>query len=72
MMPNADWKCLQPEKLDIDLNSKSAEDEWKFWLKTFTHFIDAMPSEDNALDRLKVLMAYLIAPVYKLIQEEDT
>ena len=49
-MANADWKCLQPEKLDINPNAQSAEDEWKFWLKTFTNFVHAMPRGENALD----------------------
>ena len=71
-MANADWKCLQPEKLDINPNAQSAEDEWKFWLKTFTNFVNAMPRGENALDRLNVLTAYLTAPIYKLIQEETT
>ena len=37
-MANSEWKCLQPEKLAIDPNAVSAEDDWKFWYKTFTNF----------------------------------
>ena len=29
-MANSEWKCLQPEKLAIDPNAVSAEDDWKF------------------------------------------
>ena len=25
---NADWKCLQPEKVDINPSANSAEDDW--------------------------------------------
>ena len=28
-----EWKCLQPEKIAIDPNATSAEDDWKFWTK---------------------------------------
>ena len=73
-MPNArtEWKCLQPEKLAIDPNATSAEDDWKFWYKTFSNFITAMPQGDDALDKLSVLTAYLTAPIYKLVREETT
>ena len=69
-MRSTEWKCLQPEKLSIDPNTVSAEDDWKFWFKTITNFIEAMPTDDNAFDKLKVLTAYLTAPVYKLISEK--
>ena len=42
-MANTEWKYLQPEKLTIGPNSHLAEDEWKFWLKTFTNFVEALP-----------------------------
>ena len=42
-MANAEWRYLQPEKLTIDPNSHLAEEEWKFWLKTFTNFVEALP-----------------------------
>ena len=73
-MSNArtEWKCLQPEKLAIDPNATSAEDDWKFWYKTFSNFIAAMPQGDDALDKLSVLTAYLTAPIYKLVSEETT
>ena len=46
-MANTVWQYLQPEKLTIDLNLYLAEDEWKFWLKTFTNFIEALPRGEN-------------------------
>ena len=66
-MTTADWKCLQPEKLFINPNAATAEDEWKFWHKTFTNYIKAVPRGKNALNKLNLLTAYLTAPVYKLI-----
>ena len=42
-MANAEWRYLQPEKLTIDPNSHLAEEEWKFWLKMFTNFVEALP-----------------------------
>ena len=71
-MANSEWKCLQPEKLAIDPNAVSAEDDWKFWYKTFTNFVAAMPQGDNAINKLNILTAYLTAPIYKLISEETT
>ena len=71
-MANTEWKYLQPKKLTIDPNSHLAEDEWKFWLKTFTNFVKALPREENTVDKLKVLTAHLSAPIYKLISEETT
>ena len=68
-MTTTEWKCLQPEKLSINLNAATAEDEWKFWHKTFTNYIEAMPRGENALNKLNLLTAYLTAPVYKLICE---
>ena len=71
-MANSEWKCLQPEKLAIDSNAVSAEDDLKFWYKTFINFVTAMPQGDNAIDKLNILTAYLTAPIYKLISEETT
>ena len=71
-MANTEWKYLQPEKLTIDPNSHLAEDEWKFWLKTFTNFVEALLRGENTVDKLKVLTAHLSAPIYKLISEETT
>ena len=71
-MANAEWRYLQPEKLTIDPNSHLAEEKWKFWLKTFTNFVEALPRGENTVDKLKVLTAHLSAPFYKLISEETT
>ena len=71
-MANTEWKYLQPEKLTIDPNSHLAEDEWKFWLKTFTNFVVALPRGENTVNKLKVLTAHLSAPIYKLTSEETT
>ena len=71
-MAQANLKFLQPEKLAIDPSSSSAEDDWKFWFKTFSNFINALPGGENALKKLDVLTAHLTAPLYKLIQEETT
>ena len=71
-MANSEWKCLQSEKLAIDPNAVSAEDDWKFWYKTFTNFVAAIPQGDNAINKLNILTAYLTAPIYKLISEEIT
>ena len=71
-MPSTEWKCLQLEKLSIDPNAVSAEDDGKFWFKTFTNFIEAMPTNGDALDKLKAPTSYLTAPVYKLISEKTT
>ena len=71
-MAQANLKFLQPENLAIDPSSSSAEDDWKFWFKTFSNFINALPGGENALKKLDVLTAHLTAPLYKLIQEETT
>ena len=73
-MANMNWKCLEPEKLSLDLNSPTAVDEWKFWLKTFTNFVEAMPAGEGEaqINKLNVLTAYLTAPIYKVIAEETT
>ena len=73
-MANTNWKCLQPEKLSVDLKSPTAEDEWKYWLKTFTDFVEAMPAGEGEaqINELNVLAAYLTAPIYKLIVKETT
>ena len=71
-MAQANLKFLQPEKLAIDPSSSSAEDDWKFWFKTFSNFINALPGVENTLNKLDVLTAHLTAPLYKLIQEETT
>ena len=71
-MINLEWICLQPEKLAIDHNAVSAEDGWEFWYITSTNFVAAMPWGDNAIEKLNILTAYLIASIYKLISEETT
>ena len=72
MMAQANLKFLQPEKLAIDPGISSAEDDWKFWFKTFSNFINVLPGGENALKKLDVLTAHLTAPLYKLIQEGTT
>ena len=67
-MAQANVKFLQPEKLTTEPSSSSAEDDWKFWFKTFSDFINALPGSENALKKLHLLTAYLTAPLYKLIQ----
>ena len=42
-------------KLAIDPSSSSAEDDWKFWFKTFSNFINALPGGENALNKLDVV-----------------
>ena len=71
-LANTERKYLPPEKLTIDSNSHLAEDEWKFWLKTFTNFVEALPRGENTVNNLKVLTAHLSAPIYKLINEEPS
>ena len=71
-MAQENLKFLQPEKLAIDPSSSFAEDDWKFWFKTFSNFINALPGGENALKKLNVLTAHLTVPLYKLIQEETT
>ena len=71
-MAQANLKFLQPEKLPIDPSSSSAEDDWKFWFKTFTNSINVLPGGENALKKIDVLTTHLTAPLYKLIQEETT
>ena len=63
-MAQANMKFLQPEKLAIGPNSSSAEDDWKFWFKTFSNFINALPGGENALKKLDVLTAHLTAPLH--------
>ena len=73
-MENTNWKCLQPEKLSVDPNSPTSKDEWKFWLKTFTNFVEVMPTGEGEaqINKLNVLTTYLTAPIYKVIAEETT
>ena len=71
-MGQANLKFLQPEKLVIDRSSSSAEDDWKFWFKTFSNFINELPGGKNAIKKLDVLTAHLTAPLYKLVLEETT
>ena len=71
-MADAIWKCLEPEKLAIDPSTETAEDDWKFWLKTFTNFVEAMPQSEQELNRLTLLTVYLTARTYKLIANETT
>ena len=65
-----EWKCLQPDKLAIVPQAATAEDEWKFWRKVFTNFVDAMRGNNDGINKLNILTAYLIAPVNKSKLEE--
>ena len=73
-MANTNWKCLQPERLSVDPNLPTAEDERKFWLKTFSNFVEAMPAGEGEaqINKLIVLTAYPTVPIYKVIAEETT
>ena len=65
---------MQPEKLPVDTNSPTAEDEWKFWRKTFINFVEAMLAGEGEaqINKLNVLTAYLTAPIHEVIAEETT
>ena len=69
-MAQVNLKFLQPEKLAIDPSSSSSVDDWKFWFKTFSNFINAMPGGENALKKLDMLTAHLTAPLYKLYKKK--
>ena len=71
-MAQANLKFLQPEKFVIDPSSSSAEDDWKFWFKTFSNFINELPGGKSAIKKLDVLTAHLTVPLYKLVLEETT
>ena len=76
-MAQANLKFLQPEKLAIDPSSSSADDDWKFWFKMFSNFINVLPGGEVrmvfcAVQKLDLLTTHLTIPLHKLIQEETT
>ena len=71
-MAQANLKFLQSEKFVIDPSSSSAEDDWKFWFKTFSNFINELPGGKSAIKKLDVLTAHLTVPLYKLVLQKTT
>ena len=60
---------MAPLNTPLDPNSPTAEDEWKFWLKTFTNFVEAMPAGEGEAQINKLNVAYEKARALELAKQ---
>ena len=62
-------KCLKPERLEVDPNSRNASVEYKHWLKTFRNYLTAVQQTNENVNQLNVLTNFVSATVYSYIDD---
>ena len=68
-------KFLRPDKFDCQPNSSNASKEWSHWFKTFETFLRTIPStsaEEQAVNKLDILINFISSEVYETIKSCDT
>lgn len=65
-------KFLKPERLDIEPDQKSAEQQWNHWLMTFKNFMTALCADNRSPDKLSILINYVSPRVYGYIADCST
>ena len=60
-------QLLRPERLDTDLNSSSAAQEWTHWFRTFQNFLAVLP--DESLEKIGVLTNFVSPRIYEAIAD---
>ena len=64
-------RLMRPDRLDADPNSSDAAKTYNHWFRTFTNFIDSLPTEP-APNKLNLLINYVAPSVYDYISECTT
>ena len=62
-------KLLRPAKFDAEPNSPDAGKKFKHWFKTLENFILGQAQEVEAVNKLRLLCAYVSADVYEMIED---
>ena len=65
-------KFLRPERLDLDVKSTNAEEDYIHWIKTFENFLTAVVKADETVDKLVVLTNFITPKVYHYIADCTT
>ena len=65
-------KYLKPERLDLDVKSSNAEEEYNHWMKTFENFLAAATKTDADVDKLVLLTNFITPKVYHYISDCTT
>jgi len=62
---------LKPQRLDAEPGLKTAADEFKYWLKTFEDYLDALSAADLEPDKYKVLTNLVSSQVYRYFADVE-
>ena len=65
-------KILRPERLDLDVKSSNAEEDYNHWIRTFENFLEAVIKSNDDADKLKVLTNFVTPKVYHYIAHCDS
>ena len=65
-------KILRPERLDLDVKSADAEEDYNHWIRTFENFLDAVIKTNTDADKLKVLTNFVTPKVYHYLADCET
>ena len=65
-------KILRPERLDFDVKSSNAEEDYNHWIRTFENFLEAVIKSNDDADKLKVLTNFVTPKVYHYIADCDS
>ena len=66
-----DSKFIKHNLFTTNPSSSQDSEEWKYWYKTFTNFLDSFPAEPEITEqsKLRCLIAHINKDVYELISD---
>ena len=62
-------KFLRPSRFDCQADDPTAATQWTHWLRTFTNFVDSIPTSKK-VDKLLILINCVSPAVFSYIAEE--
>ena len=65
-------KHLRPDKLDAEVRSSTAENDFKHWFRTFNNYLTAVKKQTPDTNELDLLICFVTPTVYAHIAEEAT
>ena len=65
-------KHLRPDKLDVEVRSSTAENDYKYWFRTFSNYLTAVKKQAHDTNELDLLINFVTPKVYAHIAEELT
>ena len=62
---------LRPERPDVSPNTVDAPRAWRHWVATFEYFIESLQRLDENLDKLRILINFVLPEIYGLFSDSN-